>query len=166
MAHSQATALLLKKNGKTIQRYYPGQYFEFKTTDGMPVGGRLDLVIRDSLFLTYHQIMQVPTQFGTLRFDTTGTFKLSFSMANIGSLPRQNKKGGFGLLSGALILGGLGFTTVNLVNTLREGDPPFGQENRGRILAGIGAATAGYLLTRTGSDTYTLGNKYKLEVVE
>ena len=132
----------------------------------MPVGGMLDLVVRDSLFLTYYQIVQVPTQFGSLRSDTAGSFKLSFSLANIGKLPRQNKKGGFGLLSGALILGGLGYTTVNLVNTIREGDPPFGKKNRGRVLAGLGAAAVGYLLSRSGSDSYTLGAKYKLEVVE
>lgn len=162
---AQATVLLLKKNGKTITKYFPGRNFEFITTDGMPVSGRLDLVINDSIYLTYFQLSQVPTAFGTLRTDTTGRHSLAFSLYNIGSLPRPQHKSGKGLLAGAMMLGGLGYSFVNLFNTIRDGDPPFGKDNRGRLLAGIGTATAGFLLSRTGSSTYTLGKTYKLEVV-
>lgn len=164
---AQATALLLKKNGKTVERYYPGNNFTFYTTDNLPVQGQLERIERDSLFLTYYQIVQVPTQFGTMRIDTSGKYSLQYSLANVGSLPRRasRKSKLKGLLSGAMVLGGLGYTVVNVVNTTREGDPPFGHDNIDNVLIGLGVAAGGYMLGRAGSDRYTLGSKYTLEVV-
>lgn len=164
---AQATALLLKKNGKTVQRYYPGNNFIFYTTDNLPVQGHLDRIDHDSLFLTYYQVVQVPTQFGTFRIDTSGKYSLQYSLANVGALPRRakGKSGMKGLLSGAMVLGGLGYTVVNIVNTTREGDPPFGKDNIDNVLIALGVAAGGYVLGRSGPDRYTLGGKYTLEVV-
>lgn len=163
---AQGTALLLKKKGKTIQRYYPGRPFSFYTTDNLPVQGQLDRIERDSLFMTYYQIVQVPTAFGTMRLDTAGRYSLNYSLANVGSLPRTKRKKGLGLLSGAMLLGGLGYTVVNIFNTTREGDPPFGKENIDNVLIGLGTAAAGFLLGRSGPDRYVLGPKYQLELVQ
>lgn len=164
---AQATALLLKKKGKTVDRYYPGNNFTFYTTDNLPVQGQLESIERDSLFMTYYQVVQVPTQFGTMRLDTSGKYDLRYSLANIGALPRRKKKSSLkGLVSGAMLLGGAGYTVVNIFNTIREGDPPFGQDNIDNVLIGLGVTAGGYLLGRTGSDRYTLGNKYTLEVIK
>lgn len=165
---AQATALLLKKNGKTVERYYPGNHFVFYTTDNLPVQGQLERIERDSLFMTYYQVVQVPTQFGTMRIDTSGKFELRYSLANVGALPRRAKgrSGLKGLLSGAMLLGGAGYTVVNIFNTVREGDPPFGKDNIDNVLIGLGVAAAGYVLGRSGPDRYTLGSKYTLEVIK
>lgn len=162
LANSQASVLLLKKNGRTIDRFYSGKDFVFTTKDGMPVHGRLDSIIRDSLFLTYFQEQRVVTQFGTTTTQITGQYDLKFSMANVGSLPRDKRSG---LIPGILILGGLAYTTVNIVNTVREGDPPFGKDNIGNVLAGLGSATAGWLLLKSRRTKYVLGDKYTLEVI-
>ena len=165
---AQATALLLKKNGKTVERYYPGNHFTFYTTDNLPVQGQLERIERDSLFMVYYQVVQVPTQFGTMRIDTSGMYELRYSLANVGALPRRAKgKAGLkGLLSGAMLLGGAGYTVVNIVNTVREGDPPFGKDNIDNVLIGLGVAAGGYILGRAGPDRYTLGGKYTLEVIK
>ncbi|QGW29929.1 hypothetical protein [Phnomibacter ginsenosidimutans] len=116
LCQSQATALLLKKNNKTVQRYYPGRTISFFTTDKMPVNGRLDSLVRDSLFLTYFQLVRVPTPWGTFRMDTAGRYPIAFSMANVGALPRKRNR----WFEGVLMTGGLGYTALNLVNTVRE----------------------------------------------
>jgi hypothetical protein len=163
---AQGTALLLKKKGKTIQRYYPGRPFSFYTTDNLPVQGQLERIERDSLFMTYYQIVQVPTAFGTMRLDTAGRYSLAYSLKNVGSLPRTKSRGGLRLLGGAMVLGGLGYTAVNIFNTTREGDPPFGQDNIDNVLIGLGVAGAGFLLSRSGPDRYVLGTKYQLQLVQ
>jgi hypothetical protein len=162
LVKGQASVLLLKKNGKTIERFYTGKNFVFTTKDGMPVRGQLDSIVRDSLFLTYFQEQRVGTQYGTTKTQITGKYDLKFSMANVGSLPRPGKSK---LIPGILILGGLGYTTVNIVNTVADGDPPFGKDNIVNVLAGLGAAAAGWLMLRVRSTKYVLGEKYTLEVI-
>lgn len=133
----------------------------FTTTDGMPVSGVLDSLVRDSLFFTYYQVVNMPNRFGGQTIDTAGRYQLAFSLANVGSFPRRRS----GLLPGALVLGGLGYTAVNLVNTTREGDPPFGKANIGNLLGGLGATGAGLLLGVLRQKRYLLGKKYQLVVI-
>jgi len=155
LCQSQATALLLKKNNKTVQRYYPGRTISFFTTDKMPVNGRLDSLVRDSLFLTYFQLVLVPTPWGTFRM-------IAFSMANVGALPRKRNR----WFEGVLMTGGLAYTALNLVNTVREKDPPFGKDNIANIVGGLGTAAAGYTIAKLKKSSYTLGKTYRLSVVE
>lgn len=162
-AHTQAGVLLLKKKGRTIKRFYTGKNFSFYTTDGMPVHGRLDSTVRDSIFLTYFQEERVPTQWGTYTTQVHGTFDLKFSMANVGSLPRDKRSG---LLPGILILGGAGFTVVNIINTVREGDAPFGKDNIAYVLSGLAAVATGTLMLTAQPTKYELGKKYTLEAVQ
>jgi hypothetical protein len=160
-AAQPATALLLKKNTKTIQRFYPGRPITFTTTEGMPVNGMLDSLVRDSLYLTYSQVVRVPNRFGGQSIDTAGRYQLAFSVANVGSFPRRRS----GLLPGALVLGGLGYTAVNVVNTLREGDALFGKDNLGNLLGGLGAAGAGLLIGALRENSYRIGKKYQLVIM-
>jgi hypothetical protein len=162
LAHSQASVLLLKKNGKTIDRFYTGNTLVFNTKDGMHVRGQLDSIIRDSLFLTYFQEQRVATQLGSVKTQVTGKYDLKFSMANVGSFPRPRKSG---LIPGILILGGLGYTTVNIINTVADGDPPFGKNNIGRVLTAMGAAAVGWLILRSRATKYVLGKKFTLDVI-
>ncbi|WP_416440008.1 hypothetical protein [Phnomibacter sp. MR] len=161
-AQSQATALLLKKNNKTIQRYYPGRNISFITADKMPVNGRLDSLIRDSLFLTYFQLVQVPTPWGTYRTDTAGRYAIAFNMANVGALPRKRNR----WFEGTLMTGGLAYTVLNLVNTVRENDPPFGKDNIANIIGGLGTAAVGYTIAKLKKSNYILGKTYRLAVIE
>ncbi len=162
LCQSQATALLLKKNNKTVQRYYPGRTISFFTTDKMPVNGRLDSLVRDSLFLTYFQLVRVPTPWGTFRMDTAGRYPIAFSLANVGSLPRKRNR----WFEGVLMTGGIGYTALNMVNTVREKDPPFGKDNIANIIGGLGTAAAGYGIAKLKKSNYILGKTYRLSVVE
>ncbi len=163
-AGAQATALLVKKkNGRTLLRYYPGQTMAFTTVDGMPVSGQLKLLTQDSLMLMYYQTMQAPNMYGGIVTDTTGRFPLAFSIKNIGSFPRQ-KKARF--LSSLLMVGGTAFVGVNLFNTIREGDPPFGKDNLPLLLAGVATAVTGYLIKALQPSSYVVGTKYKVQVVQ
>ena len=63
------------------------------------------------------------------------------------------------------MVGGGGYLVLNMVNTLREGDPPFGEENLPRVLGGAIAFTTGFLLHQLHKTKteYRLGKKYNLK---
>jgi hypothetical protein len=87
---------------------------------------------------------------------------MAFSVANIGYFPYKGRQpqAFWGRL---LMLGGGGFLLVNLVNTLRENEPPFGKDNLPRVLGALGAAAAGFGLTKLEKTYLKVGGKYKLK---
>lgn len=103
---------------------------------------------------------------GAVIFDTTGRFPLSFSIANIGSFPAGRQKGNNILTNGTLfMIAGAGYLVVNMVNTLREGDPPFGQDNLSNVLIATGAVVTGFILKKSWPSRWYIGKKYKLQVM-
>jgi hypothetical protein len=162
-ATAQGTVLLLKKKGKTVERFYPGKDISFITTEDAKVSANLQRFTADSLFLLFYDARMVGTFLGTAKKDTLGVYPIAFSVQNIGSFPRMPKAR---LLTGAMMLGGSAYTVVNIVNTTREGDPPFGKDNLPNVLAGIGTAVAGFLINRLQPRSYPLGNTYTLQVVQ
>lgn len=129
----------------------------------MPVQGQLHTIVRDSVFLSYYQVVQQPTVFGTIRRDTTGCYALAYSLANIGGLPRPVKNR---VIPAALVMGGSAFTVVNLVNSIREKEAPFGKENLPRLFSASGAVAAGVLLAKLRPQQYRLSHTYRLQVVD
>jgi hypothetical protein len=159
--------LLLRKGNKTIHKYFSGSPIMFYTTEGMSVSGTVDCITNDSIFLSQQTIRRIATPEGGVRFDTSNKYKLMFSIANIGSFPAGKKKGKNLLTDGTLlVLGGAGFLVVNLVNTTRQGDPPFGEENLPKVLAATGAVVAGFLLKLAWPSRSYVGKKYQLQVLK
>ncbi len=158
--------LLLKKGNKTVQKYYAGNSIRFYTTEGQDISGMIDCIKNDSIFLTQQTIRRIQTPEGGIRFDTSQKYKLMFSIANIGSFPAGKQKGKNIITDGSLlILGGAGYLVVNLVNTTRQGDPPFGKENLPKVLTATGAVVLGFLLKKVWPSRNTIGKKYELQVL-
>ena len=134
--------LMLQKHQRTITNYYAGSNISFFTTDRMPVSGVIDSLKRDSLFLTQYDVRRFMTAQGASYIDTTGKFRMAFSVANIGYFPYTGRQpqSFWGRL---LMLGGGGFLLVNMVNTLRVNEPPFGKDNLPRVLGALGAVAFG-----------------------
>jgi hypothetical protein len=158
--------LVLKKGNKTVGRYYTGNTMQFYTTESMPVSGVVDRITADSIYLYQYQIRRMQRADGAVIFDTTGRFPLSFSIANIGSFPAGRQKGKNLLTNGTLLMiGGAGYLVVNMVNTVREGDPPFGEDNLSNVLIATGAVATGFLLKKSWPSRWYIGKKYKLQVM-
>ena len=158
--------LVLKKGNKTVSRYYPGSPMFFYTTESMPVTGVVDRITPDSIYLYQYQIRRIQRADGAAIFDTTGRYPLSFSIANIGSFPAGRQRGKNILTDGTLLMiGGGGYLVVNMINTTRLGDPPFGEENLPNILMAAGAVVAGFIMKKSWPSRWYIGKKYKLQAL-
>ena len=154
--------LLLQKHNRTIVSYFAGTYIQFLTTDRLPVNGYIDSLKRDSIFMTQFTIRQISTAIGATYTDTSGRYSLAFSIANIGYFPFKGRQPQV-FWGKVLLLGGAGYTLVNTVNTLREGDALLGKNNLPRFLGGISAAVIGFLLIKTKKEDIAVGGKYQLK---
>ncbi len=159
--------LILKKGEKTVTKFFSAHNISFYTKDGMPVNGVIDRVTRDSIFLTNYNIMRLQRADGAVFFDTAGRYKLMFSLDNIGSFPIYKQKGKNILTDGTLLmLAGGAYLVLNIFNTTRQGDPPFGQENLPNVLWATGAVATGFLLKQMWPKKMVIGRKYSLKVIE
>ena len=129
----------------------------------MGVSAYIDRIQNDSLFLKQYDVKMVPNYFGTYAPDTVAVYDLNFSVKNIGGFPAKPRKFAF-LTNGTLLMvGGGAYLLVNMVNTIKEGYPPFGKDNLPNIIGGVSAVAAGYLLSKTQVTEYSIGKKYKLK---
>jgi len=159
--------LLLKKGNKTLTKFMTGSAIRFSTTEGMPVEGRIERITPDSIFLINYTIRRLQRTDGGIIFDTAGRYRLMFSLTNIGALPAGKQKGENILTNGALLrIAGAGYLVLNIINTTRQGDPPFGQENISEILIGAGMVASGYLLGKLWRKRYPIGRKFYFKVIE
>lgn len=159
--------MLLRKGNKTVQKYYAGSTILFYTKEGQAISGNIDCIKNDSIFLTQQTVRRFQTAEGGIRFDTSQKYKLMFSLANIGSFPAGKQRGKNLLTDGTLLmLGGAGYLVLNLVNTTRQGDPPFGEDNLPKVLASAGAVVLGFLLKHAWPSRSTIGKKYEIQVLK
>ena len=159
--------LLLKKREKTISKYFTGSTIRFFTIEGMPVEGIIERVTSDSIFLINHNIRRMQRADGAVIFDTAGSYKLLFSIGNIGSFPVGKQKGKNIITDGTLMkIAGGGYLVLNIFNTTRQGDPPFGEDNLPNVLIASGMVVTGYLLGKAWPKRFNIGKKYQIKVIE
>lgn len=159
--------LILKKGEQSVAKYFSGNSISFTTKDGMPVSGVIDHITLDSIYLVNYNIRRLQRADGGIIFDTAGRYKLMFNLNNIGSFPIQKQKGKNILTDGSLLmLGGGAYLVLNIFNTTREGNPPFGEENLPNLLWATGMVATGFLLKKLWPKKITIGPKYSLVVLE
>jgi hypothetical protein len=157
--------LILKKNNRTSQTFFPGNEISFSTSSGYYYG-IIKSINHDSLFLIYYDIRQVPTNLGVYILDTVATYPFAVNYKQII---------GFGKLKsykfiwvgsgGALLGGGILLTTVGLGTWLFT--KPNSRYYASPYLVGGAAFLGGigYLLIKSGNKGMKLGKKYSLEYI-
>lgn len=157
--------LILKKNNRTLQTFFPGNEIIFNTST-RSYDAVIQLINHDSLFLIQYDIRQVPTSLGIYILDTLGTYPFSINYKEItGFGTYGNKKFNWAGSGGALLGGGTLLTTVGLGTWLftkpktRYYSSPY-LVGGAALLAGIG-----YLLAKSNGKKMVLGKKYTLEYI-
>lgn len=163
LAAQQSDILLLQKNHRTIRQFFSGNNITFFTTEHMGVSAVIDYIKRDSLFLLQYDVKMVPNIFGTFSPDTLAVYNVNFSLKNIYSFPADPRKFAFITNGNLFMLGGGAYLVLNIVNTLREHDAPFGKDNMPNIIGGVTAFAFGFLLHKSQVTEYRLGRKYQLK---
>lgn len=166
-AQQPSGILLLKKGNRTLARFYQHQFISFYTTDGMPVAAQIERIANDSLFLIQYQVQRVQRADGAMYMDTTGKFRLQFSRANIGSFTPIKQRGRTLLTDGTLLMVGGGlYLGLNVVNTIRDGDPLLGKDNRPNVLGALAAVGTGLLLKNVWPKRWVVGKTFRLQIIE
>ncbi len=83
--------LILKKNNRTLQTFFPGNEIAFKTS-ARYFSGVIRSINRDSLFLLQYDIRQVPTNLGVYILDTVATYPFAVNYKEIIGFGKIKKK--------------------------------------------------------------------------
>ena len=158
--------LILKKNNRTLQTFFPGNEIHFSTYSGYYTG-IIKSIDRDSLFLIYYDIRQMPTNLGVYVLDTVATYPFAVNYHQIVALGKmKNNKFDWSASGGALLGGGLLLTAVGLGTWLFT--KPNSRYYASPYLVGAAAILGGigYLLLKSGNKGMILGKKYSLDYIK
>ena len=104
-ASAQNDLLVLKKNNKTIQSFYPGSPFIFSTANGN-FNTYITGIQKDSIYVVQYDIRTVPTNLGIYVLDTVARYNFGINYRDIISLGKMNNHFDWSASGGALF-GGL-----------------------------------------------------------
>lgn len=158
--------LILKKNQRTLQTFFPGNQIDFNTSGGY-YSGVIKSINRDSLFLIYYDIKQMPTNLGVYILDTVAKYPFAVNYKEItGFGKNRNNKFNWSGSGAALLGGGTLLTVVGLGTWLFT--KPNSRYYASPYLVGGAAVLAGigYLLLKTNGKGIILGKKYSLEYIK
>ena len=162
---AQNDLLILKKNDRTIQSFFPGSEMNF-STDVRYYEGQVTEIKRDSVFLVQYDIRHVYSpNLGVFVLDTISAYHFAVNYKNIISFGKSHSNFNWNASGATLLGGGALLTTAGLITWI------FAKPNTryyARPALVIGAAVlagVGYLLLKTGNKTMKLGKKYTLHYI-
>jgi hypothetical protein len=157
--------LILKKNGRTVKTFFPGNEIIFNTTTRY-YDAVIQSINHDSLFLVQYDVKQMPTSLGVYMLDTLGTYSFAVNYKEITGLGKfADKKFDWPGSGGALLGGGVLLTTVGLGTWIFT--KPHTRYYASPYLVGGAALLAGigYLLAKSNGKKMVLGKKYVLRYI-
>src|SRR5690606_6320344 len=155
--------LVLKKNGKTIQSFYPVSEIFF-ATDGRAYHAYVTSIERDTVFLVQYDIRQFPTNLVVFILDTISVYWYGIDDREIRSFLKEksNFVSGSG---GALLGGGALLTTAGLATWIfakpktRYYAPP------SLVITAAALGVLGYFMSKADGSETRLGKKYTLHYI-
>ena len=159
--------LLLQKNHKTVRTWFTGSNIDFFTEDHTPVSGNIDSIRNDTLYLAQYEVRFHTNAYGTTVRDTIFKYALVFKLSDIYSVPAKRKRSnvlGTGLL---FTVAGLGYLTLNIINTIAEDEAVFGEDNIPRLVLGSSLVVAGMIqrMIHHKREEYRIGKKYRFKTL-
>lgn len=163
---AQNDLLIVKKNHRTIQSFYPGTEMNF-STDVRYYEGQITDIKRDSVFFVQYDIRHVYSpNLGVFLLDTVSEYHFAVNYKNIISLGKSHNNFDWNASGGALLGGGALITTAGLISWIFA-KPNTRYYARPSLVIGAAAlAGVGYILLKTGNKSMKLGKKYTLHYIK
>jgi len=163
---AQNDLLILKKNNRTIQSFFPGSEIDF-STDVRYYEGQITDIKRDSVFLVQFDIRHVYSpNLGVFVLDTVSEYHFAINYKEIISLGKSRKNFDWNASGATLFGGGALLTTAGLITWIFA-KPNTRYYARPQLVIGAAALAAiGYVLLKTGNKTMKLGKKYTLHYIK
>ena len=163
--------VLKKANNRTVKSYFPGSFISGTTYTGFQLNGFIKEIRNDSVFIEQQEVYQVGTPYGVPRLDTVlHTLQLHYTEINqfYFSKGSNSRRKGFAqvTLPKIMIIGGVGFIVLELVNTLNRGES-INENNKIPSLAiAAGIAAAGLLWQQIQKQKTKAGGKFTVVYVK
>jgi len=155
-----------KRNNRTLKTFFPGSLISCQTVYGNYIGGIVSAVHNDSVFVKEFDIRSVPNQWGVSSVDTLGSYVVGIHYKDIQTIEFQKHESfGFVKNGSLLMIGGIGYAALNLVNGKYLKQPITDPENMKSLGISLGVAGVGFLLNRLNKMNNRNGKKYIVEYV-
>ena len=136
-----------KKNNRTIKTFFPGVPISLQTYDKRQASGLITAIRNDSVFVKEWDVRAVPTNLGVTMLDTAGVYVTGFHYKDIEIIDVSDRmKFSEVTLDRILIIGGVGYTVLNVVNGAYLHEPITDSKNLKRLGIAAGAIGTGFLL--------------------
>lgn len=153
--------ILLKKNDRTIQTYFPGSTISFISTTGAGIEAYIQSIRNDTLYLKQFVTRPVPTQLGVYVLDTS-FYYYQYHYNQIRAIGKKGRRFDWAGSGAALMGGGILLTVASGVVYLADNNK-FSPELLGAAVALTGV---GYFLSRNSGGAMEIGKKYSLLYVK
>ena len=155
-----------KRNNRTLKTFFPGSIISCQTVYGNYINGTITQVKNDSVFVREFSVQAVPNQWGVTSVDTLGSFVVGFHYKDIETVVFKSHES-FGFIKDGtlLMVGGIGYATLNLVNGKYLKQPLTDNDNLKTLGISLGVAGIGYLLNRLHKVNNKNGRRYIVEYV-
>jgi hypothetical protein len=177
IGYGQSDFFVLKKNNKTIARFFKGSYIAFQVNKQQWQTGYITRLRNDSFW-----IRPMVVYFGLMNTDTVHLNVITFALSDVYAMPKKGiqvdyikgrfqitKTGGhvhwYWVKSGWLFrVGGAGYAGLSVVNGLLNDDFSF-SKRKNEIGIAAGVFLFGVLLKKTYKPTLQMGSRYHLEYI-
>jgi hypothetical protein len=136
-----------KHNNRTIKTFFPGVPISFQTIYKRQVNGMITAIQHDSIFVKEWDVRTVPTTFGVTVLDTAGVYINGFHYKEIEKIDVSDRMK-FRQVSASriLIIGGIGYTALNIINGAYLHEPITDSKNLKNLGIAAGAVGTGLLI--------------------
>jgi hypothetical protein len=164
-ASAQTDFLAFKKKNRTIQSWSSGSYIVFQMENRQWLEGFVRKVWRDSVRVDLVKFNRVVNNWGFYSMDTARMGLIDLHVKELRALPKKNFSYNIFTNGQLFKLGAIGYTSLNIINTLSSKDPVFAPENASRLgIAGL-VYLGGALLGSFHRTYWEVGKRYRFVIV-
>lgn len=158
--------ILKKKNGKVLERYFPGKTIRFSASDYTRQEGYITRIKHDTLFLNYYVIQLMPTKTGGMWPDTAQTYHLAYDYHDIVSIDDSRNSLRSSSMGTFLQTGGIAFAAIGMINGLSRQEKGKKFFSGSYVIAAPVLYLSGWLIKHSSSKKKIIGKKYSLQYVK
>ncbi len=155
---------MLKKKSHVIQTWFSGQHIITQLNNGAWINALINKVKYDTLYLQPFATPTVLNRFGMPVIDTVFYGVMNVAVNKLHAFPKNET---LPYIKNGLILqlGGGGYLLLNIINTLSDNKPVFGNKNLSKISIAAAVLAIGTIIHKTHKSNYIIGKKYQVEYI-